>query len=556
MKNDNSKPYYEKTFERHKNDLKSVESGLRNDIRFDDYLGNLYVGVIERLHHFEGELAGEKIHLEDWQVKIIIIIFGWLKKRLDKDGNQIIKNGIPQWIRRFSTSFLYIPRKNGKSILASGVCIAEAELGKEIGNQIVSFATKREQAKIVYNGCKKMLNYTDLPIKFKEAYSTLELIDRDVTITTLSQDSKKQDGLSIGFGVGDEVHAFQDRNQIDVVQSSQGARIQPMMFYVTTAGTDTSSPGAIEYEYAKNVIDGVIEDDSYFAFICELDKDDDPFDEAVWHKANPNLGISKTYEYMRRQAKQAQERSEALNNFLVKDLNVQVNASEYFINFQEWEACGVDEFDVSQATDVLLGVDLSRSDDFTALAVTYILPNNRYYTTQHYYIPKDNVYQREAELRVPLTKWIYEGYITATPGKTIDYDYIQKDIIRLLDDGIVEICYDVAFATTLIKNIEKETGFDGCVQIRQGFLDISEPTYNFKDSIKNGTLIHDKNPVTRWMVSNMTVLTNVHGNIKPDKSKPNRKIDGCAAIINTFARTLMYEAEEENLYEHRELRGF
>ena len=550
-----AKPYYEKTFERHQNDLKSVASGLRDDIRFNKKLGMAYIAIIQQLKHFEGELAGQPVILEEWQKKALAINFGWQKKRLDKDGNVMLKNGIPQWVRRFNTAFYFLSRKNGKSLMASGVGVAESILTVEKGNQIVSFATKKDQAKIVWKGCKKMIESNkELSKKCTEAYSTVTINPTDTTIKSLGRDSKSEDGLNIGLGIGDEIHAHPDRGMIEVVESSQGARVQPMMFLITTAGFDTSSVGYQEYEYAKNVLNGVVEDDSYFAFICELDEGDDPFDENVWYKANPNLGISKTYDYMRKQAKQAQERAETRNNFLVKDLNMWVSAAEHFIKLEEWEACGVDEFDVSQATNILLGVDLSRSDDFTALAVTYILPSNRYHTTQHYYIPKDNVYQRETELRVPLTKWIHEGHITATPGKTIDYDYIQKDIVKLLDDGVSEICYDVAFATTLINNIEKETGFDGCVQIRQGFLTISEPTYNFKDFIKNGTLTHDKNPVTRWMLSNMTVITNAYGNIKPDKSKPNRKIDGCAAIINTLARSLVYEDQEVSIYESRGLR--
>lgn len=549
-----NKPYYEKTFYRHKNDLLAVESGARDDMRFNEYLGSLYVQTIESLHHFEGELAGERIHLEEWQIKVIAIIFGWQKKRLDENGEQIIKDGIPQWIRRFSTAFLYIPRKNGKSILASGVCIAESILGIEHGNQIVSFATKREQAKIVYNGCKKMLEYTDMGINYKESYSTIEITDEDTTITTLSKDSKSQDGLSVGFGIGDEVHAFKDRDQIDVVQSSQGARIQPMMFYVTTAGTDVASPGAVEYEYAKKVIDGVIEDDSYFAFICELDKDDDPFDERVWHKANPNLGISKSYDHMRKQAKQAKERTETLNNFLVKELNKWVNAVETFVQFSEWEACGVDAFDTSDAAAVFLGVDLSRSDDFTATATTYMMPDGTFYTTQHYYIPKENVSARARELRVPLEKWVLQGYITATPGATIDLDYIARDTIERINNGVDEICYDPYRAATLIAKIESESGFDNCVQIRQGYLTISEPTFNFRDLVRTKKLLHDKNPVTKWMVSNLSILSDAAGNIKPDKTNQNRKIDGVAAIINTLARTIAYEPQEESVYETRGVR--
>ena len=555
QKEKNDKPYYEKTFERHERDLRVVASGKRSDIRFNRKLGLAYVRVIEQLNHFEGELAGERIILEDWQRRALAICFGWQKQRLDKDGKPVVKNGKVQWIRRFNTAFWFIPRKNGKSLLASGVAVAEAVLTKEKGNQIVSFATKRDQAKIVWSGCDKMVRSNKELFKNASiAYSTIKMLPTDTTIKVLGRDSHTEDGLNVGLGIGDEIHAHPDREMMDVIRSSQGARLNPMMFYITTAGFDTASPGASEYDYAKKVIDGVIEDDSYFAFICELDEGDDPFDERVWYKANPNLGVSKTIDYMRVQAKMAKERTETRNNFLVKDLNVWVNASENFIKYEEWDACEVDDIDLSQAEAILLGLDLSRTDDFTALATTYVLPDGKLYTTQHYYIPKDTVAQREAELRAPLVQWVLDGHITATPGNTIDYDYIKNDILQKIERGASELCYDPYGAKTLIDEIEKESGFGGCVQIRQGVLTISEPTFNFRDYIRSKRLLHDNNPVTKWMVSNLSVITDANGNIKPDKSKRNKKIDGCAAIINTLARVSSYEKQEESVYESRGVR--
>jgi len=550
-------PYYEKTFERHKNDLAAVKAGLRDDIRFNKKLGHAYVVIIEKLKHFEGEWAGQLIKLEEWQKKALIICFGWQKKRLDKDGKPLRKNDKEQWIRRFNSAFWFIPRKNGKSILASGVGVAESVLTFEKGNQIVSYATKKEQAKIVWNGCKKMVESNkELSKKSNISYTTININPTGTTIKPLGRDSKTEDGLNVGLGIGDETHAHASREMREVIESSQGARLQPMMVDITTSGFDTASTGYQEYEYAKKVMDGIIEDDSYFAFICELDEGDDPFDENVWYKANPNLGVSKSWDYMRKQAKQAKERTESRNNFLVKDLNKWVNAAEHFVKYEDWEAAKVDEVDLSKAIAVFLGVDLSRNDDFTALAKLYMLPNKKFYTTQHYYIPKDNVREREAELRAPLTKWILEGHITATPGGSINYDYIQKDILKEIASGAInEICYDPYKAATLIKNIEDESAFEECIQIRQGYLTISEPTFNFRDYIKNGSLAHDGNPVTKWMVSNLSVLGDAAGNVKPDKTNQNRKIDGCAAIINTLARTVSYEPKEESVYESRGVRS-
>lgn len=552
-----SKPYYEKTFERHQRDLDDIASGRRDDIRFVKELGLAYVAIIEQLHHFEGEFAGQRVVLEDWQRRALAICFGWQRKRLGADGKPMIRDGNPVWVRRFNTALWYLARKNGKSILASGVALAESILTVEKGNQIVTFATKRDQAKIVWSGCEKMIGYNkDLRDNASIAYSTITVNKTDTTIRPLGRDSKTEDGLNIGFGVGDEIHAHPDRSLIEVVQSSQGARVQPMMFYITTAGFNLASPGYDEYEYAKKVMDGVIEDDGYFAFIAELDKDDDPFDESVWYKANPNLGVSKTYDHMRNMANSAKERPSALNNFLVKELNRWVNAVENFIPFAKWKECAAPDTDVSEAYGILLGIDLSRTDDFTAKATTYLLPNGKKHIKTHFYIPSDTVKERERELRAPLSTWILQGYITATPGNTIDLEYIERDIINDIEQrGVNELCYDPYRAATLVSNIEKNTGFEGCVQIRQGFLTISEPTSNFKDDIKKGTLTHDGNPVMNWMVSNLTVLTDASGNIKPDKSHQTRKIDGCAAVINTYARSITFEPPAVSVYEERGLRS-
>lgn len=551
-----SKAYYERTFDRHKRDLEAVENGSRPNMRFNKKLGLAYVAVIEQLHHFEGELAGQKIVLEEWERRSLAICFGWQKKRVGKDGTPMQKDGKPQWIRRFKTAFFFVSRKNGKSIIASGVAIAESVLTTERGNQIVSFATKKDQAKIIWNGCEKMIGYnSDLKKNSTVAYSIINIKPTDTTIKPMGRDSQTEDGLNVGLGIGDEIHAHPDRSMIEVIESSQGARVQPMMFYITTAGFNTASPGYEEYEYAKKVMDGVVEDDSYFAFIAELDPEDDPFDESVWYKANPNLGVSKSWDYMRTQAKKAEERAESKNNFLVKDLNRWTNAAEGFIGFEQWKACAAVDVDISESFGKLLGMDLSRSDDFTALAVTHLLPENRFHTTQRYYIPEDNVLKRERELRVPLSTWVAQGYITATPGSTIDLDYITRDIMEMVaEDNVNELCYDPHRAATMIAEIEKKSGFEGCVQIRQGYLSLSEPTYNLRTYIEQRKLTHDNNPVTNWMMSNLSILTDAAGNIKPDKSHQNRKIDGIAAIINTLARSSTFEPPKKSIYEERGMR--
>ena len=515
-----SRPYYEKTFERHKRDKELVASGQRNDIRFNKKLGFAYVAIIEKLKHYKGELAGQFIKLEEWQIKAITIAMGWEKK-----------NSKGQWVRRFNTLFWFMPRKQGKTIMASGLSIADVILRGEQGGEVVYFATKRAQAKLAWDGTEKMLmSHSELKEYTKEAYSRLTLTKNDTTFTTLGRDSDTEDGLNVSIGVADEHHAHPDDSLWDVVKSSQGARKQPLMISITTAGFKIEGPAYQLYTYAKKILDGVIEDDSVFAFVCEADPEDDPFKEETWKKANPNYGVSIDKDEFARAAQEAYERPDKLNNFLVKRLNRWTTAAESYLPYDKWMAC---KGELIPFKSNVIGNDLSITDDFSAKISTY-RENGIIYIKSKFYIPKDTIQERERELKVPLFSWVQNGYITATPGSSINYDYIIKDIEDELSVSEA-FCYDPYKAAVIVNKLETEHGFDACIPIRQGFLTISSPTKYLLDLIRDGKIVHDGNPVMNWMISNMTILTDANGNIKPNKSDPNAKIDGVAALINTLA---------------------
>ena len=536
-----SKPFYEKTFERHKADLDAVATGKKPHLRFNKKLGLAYVSVIEQLKHFKGEFAGQNIKLEEWQKKLVAILFGWQKR-----------NSKVEWVRRFNTAFIFIPRKNGKTILASGMAIADAILSGEYGGEIVIFATKREQAKLCWNGCEKMIEmHPDLKKECKIAYSTILVKPTDTTIRPLGRDSKTEDGLNVSLGIADEYHAHPDNSLWEVIESSQGARKNPLMLAITTAGFNVESPAFQMYEYAKNVLNGVIEDDSFFAFIAEADKDDDPFSEETWRKANPNYGVSISKDYMQKQAQSAKNRPELRNNFLVKHLNIWTTSAEEFISFADWKACAGE---VVKDGRKVIGVDLSVTDDFSSVVIVW-QKDGKYYIDPRFYIPEDGLYERERELRVPLYTWVKEGYITATPGATIDYDYIFADIERELA-GAEALCFDPYRAKILVSRIEHELGFDSCIPIRQGYLTLSAPTAMLRSLIVERKLIHPDNPVMNWMISNVTIKRDEAGNIKIDKSHPRKKIDGVAALVNTLAYyEIEAEANEPSVYETRGIRS-
>jgi len=532
------KPYYEIAFDRHYEDLKKAKPHLR----FNEKIGKRYITIIESLQHYKGELAGKKLKLEMWQKKLILIAFGW--ERLSSES---------KWIRRFSTIFIFIPRKNGKTILASGIAIADMIIRGEVGGEVVIFATKRDQAKLAWTGCDKMIHrHEELKSYSKTAYSKIQFSKNDTTITTLGRDSDTEDGLNVSIGIADEYHAHPDNSLWEVVESSQGARQQPLMLAITTAGTNTASPAFYMYEYAKKILDGVMENDSFFAFIAEPDKGDDPFKEETWIKANPNYGVSVKKDYMEKMAKEASDRPELKNNFLVKNLNVFTNQAESFISFEKWKSSKgtLIEFD-----SFVLGVDSSLRDDFVAM-VKVKKQNNKYYIKPMFYMPE--IYankDRERELNAPLMTWIAQGYITVIPQKENDTRYLKKYIEEDLCETEA-IPYDPHRMRKIVIELE-EDGYDGCIPISQNYT-IAAPTNFLMRQINEGNIVHDDNPVMNWMISNVTVKADINGNIRPQKADPNRKIDGVAALINAMAYldfTPKEEDEKTNPYLTRGLRS-
>jgi len=534
------KPYYEKTFERHRKDLLAVENGTKQNLRFNKKLGLAYIKIIEDLKHYKGELAGQNIKLEVWQKKMICIAFGWQK--LNSKG---------KWVRRFNTIFIFIPRKNGKTLLVSALGIADSIILGEYGGEVVVFATKKQQARLAWHGVEEMIKaHKELKEHSKNSYGVITLTKNSTTFSTLGRDSDTEDGLNVSLGIADEYHAHPDNSLYDVVESSQGARVQPCMMSITTAGFNLSSPAYNMYEYAKNVLEERIEDDNFFAFIAEPDKDDDLFCEETWIKANPNYGISVSKDYMERKSKEAYERPETKNNFLVKNLNTWTNASEEFISYDSWKDCGgilADDTNVK----CVIGFDLSVADDFSSLAKVYKI-GNMYYLKVKHYIPAKNVFERERTLKVPLSSWVEQGWITATHGSAIDYDFIYADIEKDLPNADA-VCYDPYKAKHIIKRLE-DNNYDDAIPIRQGFLSLSSPTKFLSDLVKDRNITHENDPVLNWMISNLTVLTDASGNIKPDKSDFNKKIDGVAAAINALS---YYESstEKTSVYEVRGLRS-
>jgi len=564
-------PYYEKTFERHERDKMAVESGEKPHLRFNKKLGIAYVTILQTFKHYKGVKAKnhELFVLEEWQKKAVAIWAGW--EKLNSDG---------KWVRRFGESFWFMPKKNGKTILGSGLAIADCIMRGEQGGEVYSFARKEEQAKLAWVGFDELMKNHDELKKYRSvAYSTLKLTKNNTTFKALSRDSKTLDGINASFGLADERHAHPDNSLRDNVKSSMASREQPHMMDITTAGFNIASPCYLDYEHAKKVVEGIIEDDDLFVFIAEAppkpagdEYDDWYFREEVWEAANPNYGVSVDKDFLASEAKKAKERPEKLNAFLVKHLNVWTTASEGYIPLDKWNAC---KGDVDESGTFVGGMDLSLRDDFSSFMKVYKY-GDTYHIKGNYYVPEDTLQERERKLRVPLFSWASHGHITATPGNTINYMYIYNEILKDID-SMTSMGYDIYKAKKLVKLIEEpldtdlllefdndldhdnldkyKSTYTNCIPIVQGPRTLSEPILTFLKAVVAGKVVHDGDPVLTWMVSNFTVITNAQDNVMLNKSESTRKIDGVAGIINALAILIhSSETNETSVYEERGLR--
>ena len=538
--------FYHKTFQRHIDDMHRFKNS--EEMRFNNQLANVYLLVMSSFKHFKGsEFAGKNFKLEPWQKAIIGISMGWEKK-----------NNKGEWIRRFHTANFFMARKNGKTFISAGLALADMMIRAEPQGEIVCVATKRDQAKIAWAGIYSMIRaHDDLKKMFKKAGNTLTYTKDETTVTTLGRDSNTEDGANFSFAIIDELHAHSSSEMVDVVRSSMGARKQPFTLIISTAGFDLGSPLVNEVEHAKDILNGTIEDDGYFAFICEPAQDTDPFCEDAWRAANPNFGVSVSKEYIQTESESAEQRPDRLVNYLTKHLNRFVNASEVFLPIEDWKLCSTNTQavpDLSKAIYASIGTDLSIIDDWTSVSTSYLFEDNTIYTKNKFFIPTCNVQVVANKLRIPLQEWIDKGHVTMLDGISINYDEVYKYIIDEL--GVSQKMnipithgYDPFKAKWILSKLENDYSYDDNIPVSQGFKSLTEPLNMLLTYVKSHQLIYEYNPVLNWMASNISIIFDTYGNIKPEKSDRNKKIDGIASLLNTLYVLIPHLHEKEETSE-------
>jgi phage terminase large subunit-like protein len=522
----------------------------------------------ECLRHIEGAEAGKPFLLQPWQQAVIGNLFGW--KKTDRKGRVV---------RRYREMLLYIPRKNGKTPLAAGICNYLLFCDGEPGAQIYCAAAEKEQAALLYRQAKGMIEQEpELASRAKiyTGYKSVVLLDDPGSVfKVLSADADTKHGGNSHAVLIDELHAQPNRDLVDVLQTSMASdnRAQPLLVHITTADFDRESICNEKHDYAGKVRDGVIDDESFLPVVYEIKLDDDWKDPAVWGRANPNLGISVSLDYLERECKRAQETPTYENTFKRLHLNLKTQNDVRWLSLDRWDACaylagpgvaGADAKAWLDRAEQLLrgrrcyaGLDLSSKIDVTA-SVLVFPPDDEdplWRVLPRFWVPRDNAEQRERKDRVPYLTWGNQGFITLTDGNVIDYDRVKAQILadaKAFD--LQEVSYDPWAATQIALQLQADGA--SVVEFGQGFRSMSEPTKELEKLVTARQLAHGNNPVLRWMASNVSVEEDAAGNKKPSKKKSTGRIDGIVALVMALGRAICTPDESKSVYEARGIRSF
>lgn len=513
---------------------------------YDKAKADRAVIFIENLKHTKGKWDGKPFWLLPWQEQIIRDIFGIV----DENGH-----------RQFRTAYIEIGKKNGKSELAAAVALYLLYADNEPSAEVYGAAADRQQASIVFDVAKRMVEKAPALMKRSKMMGATKRIvnfSNAGFYQVLSAEVGTKHGLNVSGLVLDEVHAQPNRKLYDVLTKGSGdAREQPLYFLITTAGTDKESICYELHSKALDILNGRKIDHSFYPVVYGLADDEDWADEANWYKANPSLGQTIQIERVRDAFQEAVDNPAEENVFKQLRLNMWVSSLTRFIPEQIYDLGNVPiDMESLKGRDCYGGLDLSSTGDITAFVLMFPPRDEteKYIMLPFFWIPEDTIPLRVRRASVPYDVWHRQGYINATEGNVIHYDFIEKFIEELgTRYHILEIAFDRWGAVQMTQDLEG-MGFI-VVPFGQGYKDMSPPTKEFYKLLMEGRIIHGGNPVMKWMSGNVVVDTDPAGNIKCTKAKSPEKIDGIVAAIMALDRCIRHE-NTSSVYDERGLMVF
>ena len=515
------------------------------DSYYDKAAADYAVGFIECLCHTKGTWAGKPFELIDWQERIIRDIFGILK---------------PNGYRQFNTAYVEIPKKQGKSELAAAVALLLCCGDGEERAEVYGCAADRQQASIVFEVAADMVRMCpalNKRVKILASQKRMVFQPTNSFYQVLSAEAYSKHGFNIHGVVFDELHTQPNRKLFDVMTKGSGdARMQPLYFLITTAGTDTQSICYETHQKALDILEGRKIDHTFYPVIYGAKEDEDWTSPEVWKNANPSLGITVGIDKVQAACDSAKQNPGEENSFRQLRLNQWVKQSVRWMPMHKWDACAfpVSE-DELEGRVCYGGLDLSSTTDITAFVLVFPPQdeNDKYAVLPYFWIPEDNIDLRVRRDHVPYDVWQRQGRLETTEGNVVHYGYFEKFIERLGERfNIREIAFDRWGAVQMVQNLEG-MGFT-VVPFGQGFASMSPPTKELMKLVLEERIAHGGHPVLRWNMDNIFIRTDPAGNIKADKAKSTEKIDGAIALIMALDRAIRCGNDSgESVYDSRGL---
>ena len=473
----------------------------------------------------EGPKGGQPFVLEPWQAAIFANLWGWRE--------------ISTGHRRYREALVFIPRGNGKTEIAALVVCLFMFLDHERGARLYSSAAEADQARLCFDRVAGMIRNEPLMRDRAEIFK-YTITAGDKSYKYLSAAAGTKHGFNVQLVVNDELHAHKTAELTEVLMTGMGKRPNPFCIHLTTS--DYEREGSIcneKHDYAGKVRDGIIDDPAFLPVIYEASREDDWTSPDVWAKANPNLGVSVPVDYIERECKRAKSDPLYENTFKRLHLNIRTEQAERLLPIEKWDGCAVESLPDLAGCRCWCGLDIGSTGDFTAFCAVFP-EGDSFYAMPIFWIPESASDRRRERLGPQYLAWERAGVLRITPGDEVDYARVEADIVEFAEQyAVQEIAADRLFqGAQLVQNLGERHGF-AVVAHGMGYLSMAAPTKAFLERVGNRTLVHDGNPVLRWMVSNLMGKQDEAGNFKPDKKHSGDKIDGVVALIMGLGRAEM-----------------
>lgn len=537
--------YVKQACQRHLDDLDSSKA-KNYPYRFNRDKAEAVCRFIQLLPHTKGEWARKplnerRISLEPWQLFLHATAYGWERKK-DKT-------------RRFRTVYCEVPRKNGKSIIAAGNGLWCFGPDKEYGSEVYCGATTEKQAWEVFKPARLMVKaLANLKTTFHIEVMAKKMVRPDGSVFE-PVIGDPGDGSSPHCAIIDEYHEHDGPELFDTMATGMGAREQPLIFVITTAGSNIAGPCKDLHDDVIKVLSGTVEDDELFGIIYTIDEGDDWTDPKVLAKANPNIGISVKQDYLESQQRRAVRNPRYANIFKTKHLNIWVNSSSAFFNMEHWKKAEDTTLDIKdfKSQSVWFSLDLASKLDVCSFVQVFTRHDSdgqiHYYVFSRHYLPEETIFDTDQKNAKLYQRWVNTQWdnsdgsaLKQTDGAEIDFNEIGDEVLALSDGYLVrEVPHDPWNSAQLAKQLSDEGLL--AVKIPQTVVHLSPGMKEIESALKAGRLHHDGNPVLTWMMSNVVSKEDANENHFPRKDKKDQKIDGAVALIMAVYRAMLDQGE-------------